>query len=54
MYKIYTSIVSERIVKWTDARDLIVEEQNGFRHISSLTNIINIRRKVSNLLILPS
>lgn len=52
MYKIYSSILNERIVKWTDDNDLIVEEQNGFRkkrstvdHISSLTNVIETRKK---------
>lgn len=43
MYKIYASILNDRIVKWTDDSDLIVEEQNGFHkkhttvdHLSSL------------------
>ena len=52
MYKMYTSILNERIVKWTDENELIVEEQNGFRkkrstidHVASLTNIIDTRKR---------
>jgi hypothetical protein len=52
IYKMYTSILNERIVKWTDAKEIIVDEQNGFRkkrstidHLSSLTNIIDTRTK---------
>ena len=51
IYKIYTSILSERIVKWVDTKEL-VEEQNGFRknrstvdHLSSLISIIDTRKK---------
>ncbi|XP_052810397.1 uncharacterized protein LOC128238477 [Mya arenaria] len=52
MYKMYTSILNERIVKWTDDNDQIADEQNGFRkkrstidHISSLTNLVDTRKK---------
>lgn len=52
MYKIYTSVINDRIVKWADSNELIVEEQNGFRRkrstidqLSSLTNIIETRKK---------
>ena len=31
MYKMYSGILNERIVKWTEDNDLIVDEQNGFR-----------------------
>jgi len=48
MYKVYSSILNERIVKWTDSNGIIAEEQNRFRkkrstvdHIPSLTNIID-------------
>ena len=51
LHKVYTNILNERIVKWSDDNDLIVEEQNGFRkkrstidHLSSLTNIIDTRK----------
>lgn len=52
MYKIYSSILNERIVKWTDENATIADEQDGFckkkttkkrnanDHITSLTNII--------------
>ena len=52
MYKMYSSILNERIMKGTESSGLIVDEQNGFRkkrstvdHISSLTNIIDTRKK---------
>jgi len=52
MYKMYTSLLNERIVKWSDANELIVEEQNGFRkkrstidHLASLSNIIDTRKR---------
>ena len=31
MYKLYTSILNERIVKWSDEYGLIVDEQNAFQ-----------------------
>lgn len=52
MYKMYTSILNDRIVKWTEDNGLIVDEQNGFRknrstvdHLGSLTNLIDTRKK---------
>ena len=55
IYKLYTSLLNERLVKHTDANNLIADEQNGFRkdrscldHIFSLTSIIR-NRKSKNL-----
>lgn len=31
MYKIYSSILNERIVKWTDENATIADERDGFR-----------------------
>ena len=48
MYKIYSSILNKRTVKWTDSNGIIAEEQNVFRkerstvnHSSCLTNVID-------------
>ena len=53
MYKMYCYILNERLSKWAEDNDNIVDEQNGFRrkrstidHISSLTNIIDTRKKL--------
>lgn len=52
MYKIYCSILNDRISKWAETNNVLVDEQNGFRknrstvdQISSLTNIIDTRKK---------
>jgi len=48
MYKIYSSILNKRTVKWTDSNGIIAKEQNVFRkerstvnHSSCLTNVID-------------
>ena len=52
VYKIYCTVINERLSNWAERNDLISEEQNGFRkkrstidHISSLTSIIETRKK---------
>ena len=52
VYKIYCTVINERLSNWAERNDLISEEQNGFRkkrstidHISSLTSIIKTRKK---------
>jgi hypothetical protein len=59
MYKMYTSILHERIVTWTDAKEINVDEQNSFQekrstvdHLSSLTNIIDTRKTKQTIHIL--
>jgi len=54
MYKMYCSILNERLTKWAEENSLLVDEQNGFRkkrstidHISSLTSIIETRKKLN-------
>ena len=54
-YKLYTSILNARLVKYNDLNNLIADEQNGFRknrscldHIYTLTSIIR-NRKNQNL-----
>ncbi|CAC5378581.1 unnamed protein product [Mytilus coruscus] len=51
-YKMYCSILNERLVKWLDEREIINNEQNGFMkgkstidHISTITLIIETRKK---------
>ncbi|CAC5400853.1 unnamed protein product [Mytilus coruscus] len=51
-YKMYCSILNERLVKWLDEREIINDEQNGFMkgkstidHISTITSIIETRKK---------
>ena len=53
MYKLYCSILNNRVGSWCEQNVKIVDEQNGFRknrsttdHISSLTNIIETRKKL--------
>ena len=53
MYKLYSSILNDRISQWSEDNDVIVDEQNGFRknrstndHLSSLTNIIETRKRL--------
>ena len=52
MYKLYSSIISNRLSLWAEKHGKIVDVQNGFRqkrstidHISSLTSIIKTRKK---------
>ena len=52
-YKLYCSILNERLSKWINRNDVLVDEQNGFRktrctidHVSSLTNLIETRQKL--------
>lgn len=54
MYELYCSIINERLSKWAEENNKIVDEQNGFRkkrstvdHIWSLTNIIETRKKLN-------
>jgi hypothetical protein len=52
----YTSILNERIVKWTDAKKLLLMSRMIFEkkkrrtidHLASLTNIIYTRKKTNN------
>ena len=53
MYKLYCSILNNRLSSWSDENHKLVDEQNGFRkrrsttdHISSLVNIIDTRKKL--------
>lgn len=53
VYKLYCSVINERLTKWAESRHIIADEQNGFRkkrsttdHISSLTSIIDTRKKL--------
>ena len=50
-YKLYCSILNNRLLTWWDTRDSIHDEQNGFRkskstidHLSTLTCIIETRK----------
>ena len=52
MYKLYCSILNNRISSWSESNGKLVDEQNGFRkarstidHVSTLTNIIETRKK---------
>ena len=53
MYKLYSSIINNRLTIWSENNNKIVDEQNGFRkkrstidQLSSLTNIIDTRKKL--------
>ena len=53
MYKLYCSILNNRLSSWSDENNKIVDEQNGFRkkrsttdHISSLVNLVDTRKKL--------
>ncbi|XP_060589316.1 uncharacterized protein LOC132744577 [Ruditapes philippinarum] len=53
MYKLYCNILNDRLSSWSEANNIIVDEQNGFRrkrsttdHISSLVNLIDTRKKM--------
>ncbi|XP_060597913.1 uncharacterized protein LOC132751716 [Ruditapes philippinarum] len=52
VYKLYCAILNNRLSNWAENRDVIVDEQNGFRkkrstidHLFTLTNIIDTRKK---------
>ena len=52
VYKIYCSVINDRLTIWAESNGLMADEQNGFRkkrstidHISSLTSIIETRKK---------
>jgi hypothetical protein len=52
MYKIYCTILNNRLSKWAESNNILSDEQNGFRkgrstidHVSSLTNIVETRKK---------
>ncbi len=58
MYKLYSSILNNRLSLWCEGNNKLVDEQNGFRkkrstidHIASLTNIIDTRKKVKKCLL---
>ena len=51
MYKLYASVLNERIYAWCEENDIINDEQNGFvkgkstiDHVSSINNIIETRK----------
>ena len=51
-YKLYCSILNNRLVTWLNTRNIIHDEQNGFRkskstidHLSTLTSIIETRKR---------
>jgi hypothetical protein len=51
MYKLYSSLLNNRLSEWSELNEIIVDEQNGFRkqkstidHVSTLTNIIQTRK----------
>lgn len=51
-YKLYCSVLNNRLVKWLEEREIINDEQNGFikgrstiDHVSTLTSIIETRKK---------
>jgi hypothetical protein len=52
MYKLYCSVLNDRLSKWLENNDKLADEQNGFRkgrsiidHLASLTSIIESRLK---------
>ena len=53
LYKVYYTVINDRLTKWAESRDVITYEQNSFRkkrstidYISSLTSIIDTRKKL--------
>ncbi|CAG2199715.1 unnamed protein product [Mytilus edulis] len=51
-YKLYCSVLNNRLTEWLDEREVINDEQNGFikgrstiDHVSTLTSIIETRKK---------
>ena len=52
VYKVYCRIINNRLGSWVEGKNLLVEEQNGFRkhrstidQIASLTDIVETRKK---------
>ncbi|MES9880789.1 MAG: reverse transcriptase family protein [Sedimenticola sp.] len=52
-YKVYCTLLNDRVTKWTELKGILYDGQNGFRkgrstidHISALTNIIETRKKM--------
>ena len=50
-YKVYCSVLNERLITWNEQQNIIVDEQNGFRkkrstlhHLTFLTSIIETRK----------
>lgn len=50
-YKVYADVLNQRLSRWLETNDVLVEEQNGFRkkrscleHIYSLFNVVNTRK----------
>ena len=49
-YKVYCTILNERLVSWNEQQNSIVDEQNGFRknstldHLTTLTSIVETRK----------
>lgn len=53
MYKLYCSVLNERISNWVKHNRILVDEQNGFRkkrstidHVSALYKVIDTRKKL--------
>ena len=58
-YKVYCALLNHRVTTWSEQKNTVYEGQNGFRkgrsiidHISSLTNIIETRKKLKKIHIL--
>ena len=58
-YKVYCRLLNQRVTAWSENNNIIFEGQNGFRqgriiidHISSLTSIIETRKKTKKIYIL--
>lgn len=54
MYKLYSSVLNNRLYKWVEDNDKVVDEQNGFRkhrstvdHLSSFTNLVDTRKRLN-------
>lgn len=52
MYKLYCSILNDRLCRWSEDNGKLVDEQNGFRkkrstvnYLSSLITLLETRRK---------
>jgi len=53
LYKLYCSILENRLSFWSEGNNKIIDEQNNFRkerstidHVSTLTNIVDIRKRL--------
>ena len=53
MYKLYSSVLNNRLYKWVESNNKVVDEQNGFRrnrstidHLCSFTSLIDTRKKL--------